>query len=102
MRGHFIRSMLKDINENVRKVEKRLGPYKFEEKAREPKLETRQECLIAHKTFYKGEWIKETKIRQGHGRLVHADGSVYEGTFTFNKPSGKGRMIFASGDVYEG
>jgi hypothetical protein len=37
---------------------------------------------------YEGEWIKGTKIREGKGKLIWPDGSIYEGYFHDNKANG--------------
>ena len=37
-------------------------------------------------------------MKQGHGRLQRADGSVYEGTWDANLIVGEGRVTIAVGD----
>ena len=34
---------------------------------------------------YSGEWLKDTEIRQGRGKLVRKDGLSYSGYFLKNK-----------------
>lgn len=51
---------------------------------------------------YTGQWLKETNIRQGRGKQIWTDGSVYEGYWLNNKAHQKGRLVHADGDVYEG
>ena len=46
--------------------------------------------------------IVNTKIRQGKGRQIWPDGSMYEGWWMDNKANGAGRLIHADGDVYDG
>ena len=41
-------------------------------------------------------------MRQGSGRLVYANGDVYEGDWVENKRNGLGKLLQASGYVYEG
>ena len=41
-------------------------------------------------------------MREGKGRQIWPDGSMYEGWWRDNKANGKGRLIHADGDVYEG
>lgn len=36
------------------------------------------------------------------GRMVTANGSLYEGFWLNNLEEGKGRLVSANGDVYEG
>jgi len=51
---------------------------------------------------YDGDWILGRDIRQGKGRQIWPDGSMYEGWWKDNKANGKGRLIHADGDVYDG
>ena len=46
--------------------------------------------------------IQGSDIRQGKGRQIWPDGSMYEGWWKENKANGKGRLIHADGDVYDG
>ena len=46
--------------------------------------------------------IQGKNIRQGKGRQIWPDGSMYEGWWKDNKANGKGRLIHADGDVYDG
>jgi len=41
-------------------------------------------------------------MANGRGRLIHADGSVYEGEWLDDKAHGKGLFTYADGSVYEG
>ena len=40
--------------------------------------------------------------REGKGRQIFKDGSMYEGWFKNDQAMGKGRLIHADGDIYEG
>ena len=51
---------------------------------------------------FEGEWIQNKMIRQGRGKQIWPDGSMYEGWWKDNKANGKGRLIHADGDVYDG
>lgn len=51
---------------------------------------------------YEGEWLRGSQIRQGMGLQLWPDGSMYEGYWADNKANGKGRLIHADGDVYDG
>ena len=44
----------------------------------------------------------QTKARDGKGKQVWPDGSMYEGFWRHDKANGKGRLIHSDGDVYEG
>ena len=46
--------------------------------------------------------IQGKDIREGKGRQIWPDGSMYEGWWRDNKANGKGRLIHADGDVYDG
>ena len=78
-----------------------LGPVKFKV---DPQygVESRSSQLLGNGQIYYGQWIEGTKIRQGFGRLIWQDGSLYEGQFKNNKACGMGRLIHSNGDVYEG
>ena len=65
-------------------------------------LEFRQSVLLDSNLKYEGQWIANTQIREGRGRQVWKDGSLYEGWFKNDKAQGRGRLIHADGDVYEG
>jgi hypothetical protein len=41
-------------------------------------------------------------MRHGAGKQYWTDGSFYEGYWKNNMANGKGRLIHADGDVYEG
>lgn len=55
--------------------------------------------LIIFILFYR---LKGTTTRQGFGKQLWPDGSLYEGHMKNNKINGDGRMIHADGDIYEG
>lgn len=42
------------------------------------------------------------KTRDGRGKQIWPDGSMYEGFWRHDKANGKGRLIHSDGDVYEG
>jgi hypothetical protein len=58
--------------------------------------------LLDNGATYQGEWEKNTELRSGLGIQVWQDGSKYEGYWRDDKANGKGRLIHADGDVYEG
>ena len=46
-----------------------------------------------------GEW--KNQRREGKGKMVFANGDIYQGNFLQNKFNDRGIMTFASGDQYE-
>lgn len=64
--------------------------------------EWRPVTTIDDKAKYEGDWDVETNERDGHGIQVFSDGSMYDGAFKQGLAHGKGRLIHAEGDVYEG
>ena len=51
---------------------------------------------------YTGELNRMTQEREGKGVQIWSDGSRYEGFWLKDKANGRGRLIHADGDVYEG
>ena len=45
-------------------------------------------------------WVKN--LRHGEGTLLHADGSIFKGTFSRDKKMGSGTVISLGGSSYEG
>lgn len=45
---------------------------------------------------------KQANVKEGYGKQIWPDGSMYEGQWRSDKANGKGRLIHADGDVYEG
>ena len=43
-----------------------------------------------------------SSFRDGRGKQIWPDGSLYEGFWKNDKANGKGRLIHSDGDVYEG
>jgi hypothetical protein len=43
-----------------------------------------------------------SNTRDGRGKQIWPDGSLYEGFWRNDKANGKGRLIHSDGDVYEG
>ena len=52
--------------------------------------------------MYQGELTLGYQKRDGRGVYIHADGTRYEGEWKKNLRDGYGRMISANGDVFEG
>ena len=51
--------------------------------------------------IYFGQW-SDRGMRHGRGILKWSDGSKFEGNWKDDKANGKGRLIHADGDLYEG
>ena len=93
-------------NEKVKQIREELGEFDYDEETNhgEYPIEYRPLVELENHARYEGEWIKGKDIntRQGKGRQIWPDGSMYEGWWKDNKANGKGRLIHADGDVYDG
>jgi len=49
---------------------------------------------------YEGNLINNK--REGYGRFIFNNGTIFEGYFSGDKVNGKGEMVWANGDVYQG
>ena len=79
------------------------GAYQFETPAPvNGELEYRPITKTEIGAFYKGQWNKLSKQREGQGIQIWPDGSIYEGHWMNDKANGSGRLIHADGDFYEG
>ena len=54
------------------------------------------------KSIYFGQWSKHTHQIQGEGMLIMSNGSLYQGGWHNNLPSGKGRLIDPEYTIYKG
>jgi len=88
-------------SEDVLKVRERQGPIRLE-KVRSPILEMRDAGILKNGSRYEGQWNMESGERQGLGKQIWADGSLYEGFYKRDKAHGTGRLIHGNGDFYEG
>jgi len=92
-------------NELTRITETRLGVFNFDA-YEEPKysgpLEEKGPMELDNGAVYKGQWNKETRMREGKGTQIWRDGAKYSGYWKADKAHGKGRLIHPDGDVYEG
>ena len=87
----------------VSKIKLHNEQTKLTQKNEEPQeTEWRPEFTFESGDKYTGSWVKGSKTKQGHGVLVWADGSRYEGQFKQNKINGTGKVTFFNGDWYEG
>jgi len=68
----------------------------------EKSYEKRPLTYLDNGATYEGEWLKGTDIREGQGKEVLKDGTIYIGDFKESYKTGKGKLTLASGYVYEG
>jgi len=62
----------------------------------------RKQTVLESGAIYLGQWSKSKDMREGIGKQVWPDGSLYEGNWKENQRNGKGRMIHANGNTYSG
>ena len=87
----------------MREIFNRMGDYKKDRpKDDRVEVETKPMCTLENNSKYSGEWSKKGNIRHGNGTQVWSDGSMYSGYWQNDKANGWGRLIHADGDVYEG
>lgn len=81
-----------------------LGPFVYEEDKSQNygKTEKRPKIKLDNGAIYEGEWLVGTEIKQGKGKFLWPDGSVYEGYWKDGKANGKGRLVHSDGDIYIG
>jgi len=80
-----------------------LGQFGYGPEIRDGKRrEKRSMVELENGAKYEGEWLVGTESRDGRGVQIWFDGSRYDGYWVENKANGKGRLIHADGDVYEG
>ena len=64
--------------------------------------EMRQIVTLDNNSIYQGEWNKKTNQKDGRGIQIWPDGSRYDGFWKNDIAQGHGRLIHVKGDVYEG
>ena len=79
-----------------------LGEFDYGNIIENMDLDYRQLQLLETGAQYEGQYIKGKNVREGRGKQIWADGSVYEGYWADSKANGRGRLIHADGDIYEG
>lgn len=98
-------------NPNVEEILNQLGNFDYGKGvSSDPNLEHHPLQLLGTSSYncldngaqYEGEYIKSTSIREGKGKQIWADGSIYEGFWKNSKANGRGRLVHADGDIYEG
>lgn len=65
-------------------------------------LDFRPIVQLENKAKYEGQWVTGTQTRQGKGKLIWPDGSIYEGWWKDSVAYGMGRLVHQKGDVYIG
>ena len=53
-------------------------------------------------SIFQGEWDTKTNLRDGKGIIIWKNGARYDGFFLKGKANCYGRIIHADGDIYEG
>ena len=87
----------------IREIEEQQGPFSFgHDEVKNRGRRVFQEVDIENGAKYFGEINPVNQEKDGKGKQVWPDGSVYEGWWRNDKANGKGRLIHGDGDVYEG
>ena len=81
--------------------EKQLEEYEYSGEEDSDILEYRDATIVSD-GIYTGQWIKGTETRQGRGKLVRPNGSLYQGMWLDSSPNGLGRTIYSNCNVYIG
>ena len=92
-------------NENVNQILQQLGDFDYGNNNNDDQitnLEYKSLQLLETGAQYEGQFKKGTDLREGRGKQIWADGSIYEGYWADSKANGRGRLIHADGDIYEG
>lgn len=95
-------NIMDHVNQTVATIYKEKGAFKGRVDSDDNALERRPCATLENGAKYEGQWNKSTNEREGYGKQVWADGSMYEGSWKLSKANGKGRLIHADGDTYEG
>lgn len=67
-----------------------------------PRLEKRNKVILNDGGTYEGQWIYGTNIREGYGREIMRDGSLYVGQYKESYKTGQGKLTLKEGYEYEG
>ena len=62
-------------------------------------------CVLENGAVYQGEWLvlpNGESQKDGRGVQIWPDGSRYDGFWVNEEAQGYGRLVHANGDVYEG
>ena len=90
-------------NQVTRATEQRLGAFVWDidDEFAHLDLVTRGPCELDNGAVYLGQWNKDG-LREGRGTQIWQDGSKYVGYWKDDQANRKGRLVHADGDVYEG
>ena len=105
--GHFIpeSEFEKSIDNNVKEVERNLGPLKYDKNEYQKKYKNVFKKppikFFDEGSIYKGEWNIQGK-KHGYGILITKEGSKYEGFWKNDHLDGIGRFIEKKGNYYDG
>ena len=83
----------------------RTGEFLYNDLEHEASLglvENRPIITNAYGCVFLGQWLKESEKSQGRGTYITNTGQIQEGYWKNGDLHGKGRMIFADGSMYEG
>ena len=107
LNGNSYARELKDMpahsNEATRTTEARLGAFIFDmiDSPSNANVIDRGPYEMDNGAIYHGQWTKEGH-REGKGTQIWKDGSKYTDYWKNDQANGTGRLIHADGDVYEG
>lgn len=96
---------MNDLNEKSFSIEKKLGKYRVPAASNTINRRATFEGpykYLSGVTYFGAFDPEKHGEREGVGRQIWQDGSVYDGQWLKNKREGKGRQIFLGGEYYEG
>ncbi|CDW86547.1 morn repeat protein [Stylonychia lemnae] len=96
---------IRSTNAFVNEIIQKLGDFDFQPKPKytdKIKRIAQPMIILENGEKYEGECDVDSNVRDGKGRNIYADGSLYDGYWRNDKANGRGRLIHANGDVYEG
>ena len=92
-----------EVSIEVQRVINEQGEFNYSKCTLSTKrVEERSPRVIENGSIYLGEWDARNNKREGKGKILFIDGSLFEGSFANNFISGFGRYIKHDGECYEG
>lgn len=93
-----------DKNVKTKQIEKNLKNLSLGQDSviNQASLELRPPFVMANGNTYEGQWVKGKDTREGQGKEIYKDGTIYVGQFKEDYKTGKGKLTFKSGYEYEG
>ena len=58
--------------------------------------------LLDNHAKFEGQWVAGTDVREGVGKQIWPDGSMYAGEYKNGMKQGKGKFIWADQSSYKG